>query len=161
MDFQDQILPCDACGGTFRFSAQEASFFAEKGFNAPKRCAGARRAKKQGLASRYASCPFGPDGQGAPRGGDRGFERGGRGMGDRPRPRPEVHGTGMMHEGVVASLNADRGFGFITGNDGRSYFFDAREVQAGGFESLRRGAAVRFEEASSPRGPRALAVELH
>ncbi|MEB3328467.1 MAG: zinc-ribbon domain containing protein [Candidatus Sericytochromatia bacterium] len=155
MNHQDQLLPCEACGGTFAFTAQEAAFYAEKGFSPPKRCAGARRAKKQGLLERYSSCPFGPDGKGqGPRGSSRPPRASGWGS-----PRPEVQGTGVMHEGVVASLNADRGFGFIEGHDGRSYFFDAREVAGDGFSDLRCGSPVRFEEAHSPRGPRARSVE--
>lgn len=156
MSLQDQTLPCDACGGTFLFTAQEAAFYAEKGFSPPKRCAGARRAKKQGIMERYATCPFGPDGKGQ---GLRSGDRSARPAGSWARPRLEVQGTGIMLEGVVASLNAERGFGFIDGHDGRSYFFDAREVAADGFSGLRRGSPVRFEEAHSPRGPRARAVE--
>ncbi|MEB3221157.1 MAG: zinc-ribbon domain containing protein [Candidatus Sericytochromatia bacterium] len=157
MTFQDQQLPCDACGGTFPFTAQEAAFFAEKGFSAPKRCAGARRAKKQGVVERYQACPFGPDGRGQGRGP--GGDRPARSGGGFQRPQPDVQGTGVFLEGVVTSVNVDRGFGFIQGSDGRSYFFDAREVASGGFEALRRGLTVRFEKAHSPRGPRARAVE--
>lgn len=68
-----QVMPCDACGGSFVFSAREAAFFAEKGFSAPRRCTGARKARKAGggVAERYEACPFGQgvDAAGNPVGG--------------------------------------------------------------------------------------------
>jgi CspA family cold shock protein len=171
---QDQTLPCDACGGTFTFSAKEAEFYAEKGFNPPRRCAGARNVRKQtGQNPKYDACPF-PGGvaPGGARGGGYGGDRGGSYGGDRPyrpasprpsfggggsRPRPE--GMGVFMTGEVAKVIPDRGFGFIRADDGQDFFFDANEFREGGIETLDRGDRVRFELAESPRGPRARDVE--
>jgi CspA family cold shock protein len=157
MELQDQILPCDTCGGQFTFSGSEAAFYAERGFSMPKRCAGARKAKKQGVLERYSACPFGAENDRRGHGG--GSTRSHTERGGWPRPRPDVEGTGVILAGVVSSLNLDRGFGFIDGADGNTYFFDAREVSGGDFHSLQKGRPVRFEEAHSPRGPRARSIE--
>lgn len=44
--FQDRTLYCADCGDTFVFTAGEQSFYAERGFSEPKRCAGCRAARK-------------------------------------------------------------------------------------------------------------------
>ncbi len=41
-----QQLTCQDCGNNFDFTAEEQQFFAEKGFQSPKRCSNCRRAKK-------------------------------------------------------------------------------------------------------------------
>ena len=40
-------LSCQACGTTFEFSAEEQEFYAEKGFQEPKKCKPCRQAAKQ------------------------------------------------------------------------------------------------------------------
>lgn len=40
-------LTCQDCGNSFEFTAEEQKFFAEKGFENPKRCPQCRAAKKQ------------------------------------------------------------------------------------------------------------------
>ena len=42
-----KILTCQDCGKEFEFSAEEQKFFADKGFEEPKRCKDCRNAKKQ------------------------------------------------------------------------------------------------------------------
>lgn len=39
-------LTCQDCGNPFEFTAEEQQFFAEKGFEDPKRCSKCRSAKK-------------------------------------------------------------------------------------------------------------------
>ncbi len=61
--------------------------------------------------------------------------------------------------GKIKKLIPERAFGFITGEDGKDYFFHRSE--AIGFEDLYEGDAVTFDADSGPRaakGPRALAV---
>ncbi|MDB5099580.1 MAG: Cold-shock protein [Cyanobacteria bacterium RYN_339] len=150
MDTQDQKLPCDACGGTFAFSTSEREFYQEKGFNPPKRCAGARNARKtSGQQERYPNgCPF--------NGGTAG-QAGGRPGGARPRPgsqpRPTLTGTGEYRNGEIVKYMQERGFGFLRGDDQQDYFFDA--TAADGLGSVRPGVRVTFEVVDSPRGPRA------
>ena len=44
--YYDQHLTCADCGHDFIWSAKEQEFFAEKGFQQPKRCKECRQAKK-------------------------------------------------------------------------------------------------------------------
>lgn len=45
-DYQDQTLSCSDCGAEFTFTGAEQTFYAEKGFGAPKRCPACREKKK-------------------------------------------------------------------------------------------------------------------
>ncbi len=63
-----------------------------------------------------------------------------------------------MH-GRVKKLFADKGFGFIRGEDGVERFFHRDSCETP-FRDIREGTAVRFEEAQSDKGPRAEAVQL-
>lgn len=45
-DFEDQILTCVDCGKDFPFTAREQAFFAEKGFQSPKRCKDCKQVRK-------------------------------------------------------------------------------------------------------------------
>ena len=45
-DFVDRTLTCVDCGEQFPFSAREQAFFAEKGFQTPKRCKSCKQVRK-------------------------------------------------------------------------------------------------------------------
>ncbi|HET7028537.1 MAG TPA: cold shock domain-containing protein [Candidatus Limnocylindrales bacterium] len=64
-----------------------------------------------------------------------------------------------MATGRIKKLVSDRGFGFITGEDGKDYFFH-RDALAGSldFDRLNGGEQVEFNVEQSPRGPRASSV---
>ena len=62
-------------------------------------------------------------------------------------------------EGVVARYDADRGFGFITPDDGGADLFVHVSVVRGA-EVLEEGDRVRFKVRQSDRGPQADGVEL-
>jgi CspA family cold shock protein len=65
-----------------------------------------------------------------------------------------------MASGTVKKLVSERGFGFITGEDGKDYFFHRDGVeQPLEFDRLVGGEKVSFEIQSSPRGPRAVKVQ--
>lgn len=50
MGFEDKSLQCADCGATFTFSADEQTFFQQKGYtNDPKRCPTCRQARKARL----------------------------------------------------------------------------------------------------------------
>ena len=53
-----------------------------------------------------------------------------------------------MTTGTVKKVVADRGFGFITGEDGKDYFFHRDSLQA----------PLSFDVQSGPKGPRAANV---
>jgi len=44
---EDQQLMCSDCGQAFTFTADDQSFFRERGYSTPKRCKPCRQAKKQ------------------------------------------------------------------------------------------------------------------
>lgn len=62
-----------------------------------------------------------------------------------------------MSQGTIKKLVADKGFGFIAGDDGE-LFFHHSAVEGGSFETLQEGQAVEFSEGRGPKGPRAEAV---
>jgi len=45
-NYYDQHLTCADCGHDFVWSAKDQEFFAEKGYQQPKRCKDCRQAKK-------------------------------------------------------------------------------------------------------------------
>ena len=57
--------------------------------------------------------------------------------------------------GTVKWFNADKGFGFITGDDGVDVFAHFSQIQIDGFKTLEEGQKVSFEIAQGPKGPQA------
>lgn len=45
---QDTTLTCGACSGSFVFTASEQAYYAERGFQFPKRCRSCRQARRRG-----------------------------------------------------------------------------------------------------------------
>ena len=65
-----------------------------------------------------------------------------------------------MTAGTVKKIVADRGFGFITAEDGKDYFFHRGELDPSmDFDRLIGGERVQFEVEASPKGPRAIKVQ--
>jgi CspA family cold shock protein len=61
--------------------------------------------------------------------------------------------------GTVKKVISDRGFGFITGEDGKDYFFHRDGLQASlDFDRLVGGERVEYDVQQSPKGPRAVGV---
>jgi cold shock protein len=64
-----------------------------------------------------------------------------------------------MTTGTIKKVVADRGFGFITAEDGKEYFFHRGGLVAPlEFDRLAGGERVSFEIEESPKGPRAISV---
>ncbi|MED7637876.1 UNVERIFIED_CONTAM: cold-shock protein, partial [Bifidobacterium animalis] len=63
-----------------------------------------------------------------------------------------------MKNGTVKWFNADKGYGFITGEDGNDVFVHFSAIQTDGFKTLEEGQKVTFDEESSDRGPQAANV---
>jgi CspA family cold shock protein len=64
-----------------------------------------------------------------------------------------------MPQGTIKKLVADRGFGFIKGDEGE-IFFHRSEVQGVEFESLHEGQKVEYQIGAGKKGPCATAVRL-
>ena len=61
-----------------------------------------------------------------------------------------------MTTGTIKKVVADRGFGFITAEDAKEYFFHRNSLDASlDFDRLVGGERVAFEIEASPKGPRA------
>ena len=60
-----------------------------------------------------------------------------------------------MNNGTVKWFNADKGFGFITGEDGNDVFAHFSAIQSDGFKTLDEGQAVTFDTEEGPRGSQA------
>ena len=64
-----------------------------------------------------------------------------------------------MATGRIKKVVADRGFGFITADDGKDYFFHRNGLQLSlDFDRLVGGEQVEFEVQQNPKGPRAVNV---
>jgi cold shock protein len=65
----------------------------------------------------------------------------------------------MRVNGTVKKVVSDRGFGFITAEDGKEYFFHRNELTPPlDFDDLQGGERVTFVIQASPKGPRASEV---
>ena len=64
-----------------------------------------------------------------------------------------------MTTGTVKKVVADRGFGFISAEDEKEYFFHRGALDLSlDFDRLVGGERVQFEVEQSPKGPRATQV---
>ncbi len=64
-----------------------------------------------------------------------------------------------MEQGTVKWFNAEKGFGFISREDGSDVFVHFSAIQGDGFKTLEEGQAVTFDVEDSDRGPQAVNVE--
>jgi CspA family cold shock protein len=70
-------------------------------------------------------------------------------------------GGEFMATGTVKWFSDDKGYGFITPEDGSKDLFVHHTGIAGeGFKSLSEGAKVEFEPAEGPKGPQATNVRV-
>lgn len=61
----------------------------------------------------------------------------------------------FMEQGTVKWFNADKGFGFITREDGSDVFAHFSAIQGDGFKTLDEGQHVTFDVEDGDRGPQA------
>jgi cold shock protein len=57
--------------------------------------------------------------------------------------------------GTVKWFNAEKGYGFISVDDGNDVFVHFSAIQGDGFKTLEEGQAVEFEITQGNRGPQA------
>jgi len=66
-----------------------------------------------------------------------------------------------MAQGTVKWFNAEKGYGFIsTDNGGGDVFVHFSAIQADGYRSLEENQRVEFEVARGPKGPQAESVRI-
>ncbi|PAT01325.1 cold-shock protein [Candidatus Izimaplasma bacterium ZiA1] len=61
--------------------------------------------------------------------------------------------------GKVKWFNAEKGFGFITTENGEDLFAHFSQILKDGFKSLEEGEAVRFDVVEGQKGPQAANIE--
>jgi len=62
-------------------------------------------------------------------------------------------------KGKIKRLIKERGFGFITTEDGKEVFFHRSALEGENFDALEEGASVEFDLEEGPKGPRAINVK--
>ena len=65
-----------------------------------------------------------------------------------------------MNKGTVKWFNAEKGFGFITSEEGKDYFVHFSGIVGEGFRSLEENQAVTFEVEEGAKGPIAVKVTV-
>ena len=63
-----------------------------------------------------------------------------------------------MMTGTVKWFNAEKGFGFISREDGDDVFVHFTAIQSEGFKTLEEGQTVEFDIVEGNRGPQAANV---
>ncbi len=61
-------------------------------------------------------------------------------------------------KGTVKWFNNQKGYGFLTDEEGRDVFVHYSGLQMDGFKSIEEGAAVEFEVIDGEKGPQAINV---
>ncbi|SHH80744.1 cold-shock protein [Clostridium grantii] len=57
--------------------------------------------------------------------------------------------------GTVKWFNSEKGFGFITTDEGNDVFAHFSQIQKDGYKTLEEGEKVSFDVVSGPKGPQA------
>ena len=65
-----------------------------------------------------------------------------------------------MNKGTVKWFNNQKGYGFITGEDGNDVFVHYSGLEMEGFKSLEEGASVEYEIIEGAKGPQATSVTV-
>ena len=64
-----------------------------------------------------------------------------------------------MPQGTIKWFSNQKGYGFITQDDGKDVFVHYSGIQAEGFKALEEGQRVEFEITTGPKGEQATNVK--
>lgn len=67
-------------------------------------------------------------------------------------------GRSSMEQGTVKWFNSEKGYGFVTREDGSDVFVHYSAIQGEGYKTLEEGQSVTFDIEESDRGPQAVNV---
>ena len=65
-----------------------------------------------------------------------------------------------MPKGTVKWFSNQKGYGFITTEEGKDIFVHHSSIEGEGYKSLKEGQAVEFEVSQSPKGEQAANVKM-
>ncbi|MDX3697734.1 cold-shock protein [Streptomyces europaeiscabiei] len=65
-----------------------------------------------------------------------------------------------MASGTVKSWDAEKGYGFLSQDEGPDVFVHFSAIQTNGYRSLEAGQGVEFEVTQGPKGPQAEMVRV-
>ena len=65
-----------------------------------------------------------------------------------------------MNKGTVKWFNNQKGYGFITAEDGKDVFVHFSGLNMEGFKTLEEGASVEFDITDGAKGPQAVNVTV-
>lgn len=65
-----------------------------------------------------------------------------------------------MKNGTVKWFNAEKGFGFIAGDDGTDVFVHFSGIDSRGFRTLQENQKVSYNEEITDKGPKAVGVKV-
>ncbi len=65
-----------------------------------------------------------------------------------------------MNTGKVKWFNAEKGYGFITGTDGKDIFIHYSAINSDGYKTLEEGQTVTYDVVQRDRGPQASSVTV-
>lgn len=72
---------------------------------------------------------------------------------------PENMNMAQTYEGFVKWFNNDKGYGFLSRQDGDDVFCHYSAINSGGFKTLHEDQKVRFEIEQGPKGLQAVNVQ--
>lgn len=62
-------------------------------------------------------------------------------------------------KGKVKWFNSQKGFGFLTGDDGKDYFLHFSEIKMEGYKTLNENDSVEFNTEETDKGIKAINVK--
>jgi len=73
---------------------------------------------------------------------------------------PLEKGSGVVAVGTVKWFSNEKGYGFISQDNGNDVFVHFSAVQSEGYKSLEEGQAVEFDVTNGPKGEQASNVRI-